>query len=95
MIERKTVSQCITADYCWGWNDAVDAMPKWISVEERLPEDEVVAANFAPGTYGYKEYILGYVRPPSDTEPGGCYAINDYEVLHNVTHWLPLPPGPE
>ena len=70
------------------------AQPKWISVEERLPEDEVVAANFAPSTYGYKEYILGYVRPPMGTEPGGCYAINDYEILHNVTHWMPLPPTP-
>lgn len=26
MIERKTVSQCVSEDYCKGWNDAVDAM---------------------------------------------------------------------
>lgn len=38
MIERKTVSQCISSDYCEGWNDAVDAMPKWISVKAGLPK---------------------------------------------------------
>lgn len=37
MLERKTVSQCLSSDYCKGWNDAVDAMPKWISTEEKLP----------------------------------------------------------
>lgn len=26
MIERKTVSQCISSDYCKGWNDAVYEM---------------------------------------------------------------------
>lgn len=26
MIEKKTVSQCLTADYCSGWNDAVDSV---------------------------------------------------------------------
>lgn len=37
MLDKKTVSQCISADYCRGWNDAVEAMPRWIPVEERLP----------------------------------------------------------
>lgn len=68
---------------------------RWISVEERLPEGEVLAANFAKGTYGYKEYIIGYVFPPRVTEPGGYYAENDYETLHDVTHWMPLPEPPE
>lgn len=26
MLDKKTVSQCISSDYCRGWNDAVDAM---------------------------------------------------------------------
>lgn len=26
MIKKKTVSQCITSDYCNGWNDAVDSI---------------------------------------------------------------------
>lgn len=28
MIERRTVSQCISSDYCKGWNDAVDELAK-------------------------------------------------------------------
>ena len=73
------------------------AQPKWISVEERLPDDEVIAANFAPGTYGYKECILGYVGRDDEVylrEKRVVYcAINDYEILRNVTHWMPLPPA--
>ena len=68
---------------------------KWISVEDRLPEREVLAANFAPRTYGYKEYIIGYVSREKCTEPGKCYAENDYEILYDVTHWMPLPVMPE
>ena len=68
---------------------------KWISVEERMPEREVLAANFAPKTYGYKEYIIGYVSREKCTEPGKCYAENDYEILYDVTHWMPLPDAPE
>ncbi len=71
------------------------AQPKWISVEERLPDVEVLAANFAPGTYGYKEYIIGYVSGEKCTEPGKCHAENDYEILYNVTHWMPLPEPPK
>lgn len=28
MIEKKTMSQCLTVDYCKGWNDAVDAISR-------------------------------------------------------------------
>lgn len=75
--------------------DLAKRVPRWISVEERMPEGEVLAANFATGTYGYKEYIIGYVFPPRVTEPGGYYAENDYETLHDVTHWMPLPEPPK
>lgn len=71
------------------------AQQKWISVEDRMPEREVLAANFAPRTYGYKEYIIGYVSREKCTEPGKCYAENDYEILYDVTHWMPLPDAPE
>ena len=62
-------------------------IPHWISVEERLPEGEVIAANFAPGTYGYKEYLLGYVHKHDDL----YYAENSFEILNTVTHWMPIP----
>ena len=63
MLERKTVSQCVSSDYCKGWNDAVDAMPKWISVEERLPDDleEVLILVKETEFYGqYKEFSKSY-----------------------------------
>lgn len=71
------------------------ALPKWISVEDRLPAGEVLAANFAPKTCGYQEYIIGYVSGEKCTEPGKCFAENDYEILYNVTHWMSLPSMPE
>ena len=58
MIERKTVSQCPTSDYCRGWNDAVDAMPKWISTEEALPEIcKKVLVAIPHGKYRYKLHV--------------------------------------
>ena len=75
---------------------SIEALPiRWIQVEERLPDGIVLAANFAPGTYGYKEYIIGYVFKERPGEPGGCYVENDNEILHDVTHWMPLPEPPK
>lgn len=83
MLERKTVSQCPTADYCRGWNDAVDAMPKWISVEERLPEESgsylvctrrsyAFTAHFYLNTNEWKSHFAG-------------------SAGKHITHWMPLP----
>ena len=72
---------------------------QWISVKDRLPDEEVLAANFAPGTHGYKEYIIGYVEAVKcydlDWEKDKCVAQNDFEILENVTHWMPLPEPPK
>lgn len=74
-------------------------LAQWISVKDRLPDGEVLAANFAHGTYGYKEYIIGYLGAVKCTEPdwysGKCYAENDHEILDDVTHWMPLPEAPK
>ncbi len=67
----------------------------WISVKDELPKSEVLAANFAPGTHGYKEHIIGFVSGERCTESGGCFAENDYEILHDVTHWMSLPKLPK
>lgn len=82
--------------------DAVEdvSSKSWISVENKpLPHDEVIAANFEPGTYGYKECIIGYISEVKCTEPdwhsGKCYAENDYEILNNVTHYIRIPDSPE
>ena len=65
---------------------------EWISVKERLPEKEVLAANFKPRSYGYKEYLIGYL---SEYTNGTITAENNHEILENVTHWMPLPEPPK
>lgn len=86
---------------CHLLDDAKDLSSKnWISVDNNpLPHDEVIAANFAPGTYGYKKCIIGYIYKVKCTEPdwhsGKYCAENDYEILNNVTHYMRIPNPPE
>lgn len=86
MLERKTVNQCISSDCCKGWNDAVDAMPKWTSVEERLPEEpgEVMMVL-------YGRVCIGWYHCDGRFESGSGYVWS----TENITHWMPLPPCPE
>lgn len=73
MVERRTVSQCVSSDYCKGWNDAVDEMPKWISCEDRLPKD--------------KEKVLVYEGGVMQWQPSVCTATfhkgRTYEEIKN------------
>ena len=88
MLERKTVSQCPTSDYCKGWNDAVDAMPKWISVEEWLPKvGEFVLFKYAknaqnPTMHARNTMAVGRYEY-------GMFLVEGCSV--KVTHWMPLP----
>lgn len=81
MLERKVVSQCISSNYCRGWNDAVEAMPCWISVEERLPEhmDDVLT------------WVGGLVEVGCYDESNECWELYTYVGDGSVTHWMPLP----
>lgn len=90
MLERKTVSQCVSADYCKGWNDAVDAMPKWISVEERLPNDgqKVMVCGLRNGMQ------VGAFKGLSRQNRNGSWWWKKDTILH-VTHWMELPKPPE
>lgn len=81
MFEHRTVSQCISSDYCKGWNDAVDAAPKWISVTEDIPaemEDVFVLI-------GGKDIATGWL----DAYNGGWRV--DGNIAGKVTHWM-MPP---
>jgi hypothetical protein len=94
MLDKKDMFDCIDTaiaspgDYCRGWNDAVDAMPKWISVEERLPGmKNVIAIN------ANDEMLIGFVNPASY---GTFYKCDsEADVIFNVTHWMPLPEPPK
>ena len=85
MLEKKTVSQCISSDYCRGWNDAVDAIPRWISVEERLPEhmDDVLV------------WVGGLAEIGCHDENNDCWELYTYVGDGTVTHWMPLPKPPK
>lgn len=80
-------------------NRAADAieelqMPRWISVKERLPDGEVLALNNLQGSYGYQEYLIGYVGEDYQSD-SGYLCENDDAILTNVTHWMPLPKPPK
>lgn len=70
-------------------------VPKWISVEERLPKGKCLAGCFAHGSYGYGEYIIGYVAPYSESEGSGYCAEDSFVLLDDVTHWMTLPEPPK
>lgn len=97
MLEKKVVSQCISAGYCRGWNDAVDAMPRWISVEERLPENDANVLVYAIGnnensciamtsyTHNLHGFHIEGWRSPWQ------YFFHEYKI----THWMSLPESPK
>ena len=91
MLEKKVVSQCISSDYCRGWNDAVDAMPRWISVEERWPGAELLG-----------KYIIICIKNRWNERRVDTVHWWGPEQMHgaawfwsDVTHWMPLPEPPE
>ena len=62
---------------------------RWISVEERLPDDLRRVMVMAPGLYGAQvAWLL-----KGKWHDGIGYP--DDAIDCRVTHWMPLPPGPE
>ena len=90
MLERKTVSQCPTADYYMGWNDAVDAMPKWRNVKDPPIKD---------GAYliVYRK-IGGELRIAWDmfNAENGCWCMDGWNG-RTYLYWMPFSelPKPE
>lgn len=59
---------------------------EWIKLNEKLPEDEVLAANFRIGTYGYKEKLVGMVC----IDDGVVTCDDGNVILKNCTHYIDL-----
>lgn len=83
------------ADYVEAMGMAIAALreqPRWISVEERLPET---------GMHGTSRVVLAW-----EPEHGRCFAMvydkgqgkrwfSGGAEIPNITHWMPLPDAPE
>lgn len=63
---------------------------KWIPIDPNdIPEGEVLAANFDPNTYGYKEKIIGKISTAMGTSGKDRLLVeNDHETLYHVTHYI-------
>jgi len=60
---------------------------KWLKIDkDDLPGKKVLAANFTPRTYGYKEKIMGYLS----LDTGDIVCENESEVLGGCTHYIDL-----
>ena len=65
-----------------------DVQPKWISVEERLPEDRVDVIVYTNLCGGYTDYA--YYRYDRC-----AWFKNCIQQIYNVTYWMPLPETPK
>jgi len=61
---------------------------EWIKLnKEKLPELEVLAANFKFQTFGYKEKCIGYLYLNNN---GEIICENNHELLGGCTHYIPI-----
>ena len=85
--------------------ELVAAVPKWISVEERLPDDQCDDARAARGG-DYIHKVLAVSVTPNYTAMDTAYLYNGRWALGQytswkhfmgapVTHWMPLPDPPK
>lgn len=88
---------------------AADVRPVWISVEDRLPElhdesfetdDEIIYYEISDPVlvvYNYDDQIVAMYEKDKDED--GNYIFEGWmangDILHSVTHWMPLPHLPK
>lgn len=66
-------------------------VPKWISVQERLPEEYKPVLVYAKHT---PEYFSDWSVVMEDVWLGDGWDCNADTDVHEVTHWMPLPEPP-
>lgn len=73
-------------------------VPQWISVKERLPEDDdpIVVTNNIKSWKGHYWLVRGIRLDPNkpDIKYGEYCAWNSFNKIWGVTHWMPLPEPP-
>ena len=82
-FERSTVYEMVKGDMFGLVKDApaVDVMPRWISVEESLPEEG--------------ESVLVRIRLGDATWYEVAHRTNDRWSTTCITHWMPIPQPPK
>ena len=71
-------------------------LPRWIPVEERLPEYGVRV--LATDMYEEDDCTGIWTREEYPDDPDGCCWIDErgwWHAIDDVTHWMPLPEPPE
>lgn len=66
-------------DEVWEWIERL-LKEKWISVEDKLPED--------------KKHVLGFIKDAGHIVECSKTITTDNELWQYVTHWMPLPHPP-
>nr|DAZ16853.1 MAG TPA: Protein of unknown function (DUF551) [Caudoviricetes sp.] len=73
--------------------------PGWISVKERLPDDEKDGETVLAIVSGkpHKNITLCHALMTAGYFPGEGWVVNEYPEWENpiITHWMPLPEPPE
>lgn len=81
-------------------NQLEERVPKWISVEDRLPNPSTyVLALTAPGalSVGQNVIVADYIHPRSEDHGVFVIAYTNYDDkdIVPVTHWMPLTEPPK
>ncbi|HCQ9667066.1 TPA: DUF551 domain-containing protein [Acinetobacter baumannii] len=107
LISHSDVKQAY--DFSWEvWQAAkAQAVPEWISVEDKLPETEpntdgVVCAVVCSLGNVYRARYMHDVDIGVDTKYWSEFAVNyngreyeHYEINAKISHWMPLPDAPQ
>lgn len=104
MVERKTVSQCVSEDYCKGWNDAVDAMGNneyryetgFIKGFEAAQPKWISVEDRLPkgGSMVIAHMAYFYEVLQWDAKTELWFSAHSIHAKPYVTHWMPLPEPP-